>query len=116
MPTFCNIIVSDGTRAKQEYKEKQAKYYKEWYAKHGRARAKNYVDVIYLWGKTHPDSVSAMKKVYRAIKNSELTKPSNCIICDNSGRLSGHHEDYNKPYVVLWVCSSCHKKIHQEPK
>ncbi len=41
-----------------------------------------------------------------------MTKPKNCEMCERETRLNGHHKDYNKPFDVIWVCGSCHRKIH----
>ncbi len=48
------------------------------------------------------------------IQIGEAIKPKNCSICDDDGggRIVGHHPDYDKPLEVVWVCSSCHRKIH----
>lgn len=39
-------------------------------------------------------------------------KPKCCEMCERETRLSRHHEDYSKPNEVVWVCGSCHRKIH----
>jgi len=52
-------------------------------------------------------------RVYvNALKDGIITRPSICELCHSCGRIIGHHEDYNKPIDVLWLCDSCHKKVH----
>jgi len=55
--------------------------------------------------------------VNRAIKNGALIKPS---VCENCGkkdcRLEGHHEDYSMPLEVVWLCYTCHRKLHKIKK
>lgn len=95
-------------------KKQQAKYYREWYKRNGRRRKANYQDIIILWQKSHQNETKVPKIVYRAVRAGILGKPSGCIICGRQTRLSGHHEDYNQPLNIVWLCSSCHKKLHNE--
>jgi ribosomal protein S27AE len=38
-----------------------------------------------------------------------------CIRCGNEKSLA-HHEDYDKPLDVMWLCQPCHKQRHKELK
>ena len=44
------------------------------------------------------------------IKRGKVIK-QNCHEC-NSPITEGHHEDYNKPLDVIWLCRECHWKLH----
>ena len=48
--------------------------------------------------------------VHKMVKEGSLF-PEKCIVC---GKLptEAHHEDYNKPLNVKWVCKKHHKEIH----
>lgn len=94
------------------YKKKQSEYYKQWYKKNGRVRDLLFREIIYKWRENNPLAVSAYKILHKEIRNNKLIIPINCVICKQKKRLSAHHEDYNKPLDVKWLCSSCHKKIH----
>ena len=50
--------------------------------------------------------------VAKAIKNGDLI-PIPCIRCGNEKSLA-HHEDYDKPLDVMWLCQPCHKQRHKE--
>ena len=50
--------------------------------------------------------------VSRAVKSGELVR-QNCEKCGNENSLA-HHEDYDKPLMVNWLCQPCHKKRHKE--
>lgn len=42
-------------------------------------------------------------------------KPDACEKCGKAHPdLDGHHPDYSKPSEVIWVCPSCHGKIHRK--
>ena len=30
------------------------------------------------------------------------------------GVAHAHHEDYSKPYDVVWLCPPCHRNLHNE--
>jgi len=57
-------------------------------------------------------------KVKVALKNGTLVRPSICSRCGDSpppasdGRtqIQAHHDDYNKPLDVEWICAACHRK------
>jgi hypothetical protein len=49
--------------------------------------------------------------VHRAIRSGELMRPHQCEICGNS-KPDAHHSDYSKPLEVVWLCRSCHQRLH----
>lgn len=56
----------------------------------------------------------ANRAVFRAIMTGKL-KRLPCEIC--GGRpAEGHHEDYNKPLEVIWLCMRHHREIHGHPQ
>lgn len=46
--------------------------------------------------------------VRKAIRNGSLVRPSCCTKCGRKGIIHAHHEDYNKPLDVAWLCYECH--------
>lgn len=50
--------------------------------------------------------------VARAIRSGELV-PQPCVRCGDENSLA-HHEDYDKPLDVMWLCQPCHKQRHKE--
>ena len=48
----------------------------------------------------------------RAVQVGKL-KPLPCTICGEE-KSYGHHEDYNKPLEVVWLCHRCHTNVHCE--
>lgn len=96
------------------YKERHRQYYAEWYKKNGRNRSGNYGEIILEWQQEHPGRMNVYNKVYRAVKNGRIIKPSKCNDCHQENRLLAHHEDYSKPLEVIWLCHSCHKIRHSK--
>jgi hypothetical protein len=36
-----------------------------------------------------------------------------CTFCPAGATAGGHHLDYAKPFVVVWACEPCHRKIER---
>lgn len=80
------------------------------------------------WVKDNPEKVAAYKKKWRnknpekwlahyllnmAVKKGDVDKSASCEDCGVfTDTLHAHHEDYEKPLDVIWLCPSCHGKAH----
>lgn len=65
----------------------------------------------YVFPRPNPTLHSnAKSKVRRALKKGVLVRQP-CQHC-GSERVEAHHEDYDKPLDVMWLCPSCHQKHH----
>ena len=63
----------------------------------------------------HPKRIQAGTAVMHAIQSGKIVKPSTCEICGcEHYYIHGHHKSYEPEHWldVVWVCPSCHKKIH----
>lgn len=61
---------------------------------------------------TNPKKYRAHCVVGRAIKTGKLvTEP--CEVC-GSENVHGHHDDYDKPLTVRWLCAEHHVAWHLE--
>lgn len=64
--------------------------------------------------KENSEKISAQRKVRRAVRSGKLIRPMHCEICGENTKAHGHHEDYNKPLEVIWMCAKCHLYHHQK--
>lgn len=53
----------------------------------------------------------ARVELNKAVRRGEISKPTKCE-CGNL-KVEGHHEDYNNPLSVIWLCRSCHADLHR---
>jgi len=52
------------------------------------------------------------KNVRDAIMSGKLTR-GRCEICDTAEDIHGHHDDYNYPLKVRWLCRKHHMEWHR---
>jgi hypothetical protein len=62
----------------------------------------------------------AYNQLQRAVRDGTVTRLDTCELC---GRPIGsyypqmsrnaHHEDYSRPADVIWLCNSCHGRVHR---
>ena len=64
------------------------------------------------WRAKNPEKVRAHKIVAGAMKKGILVRPSGCSKCFIACVPVAHHPNYSRPKLVIWVCDSCHGKIH----
>ena len=90
----------------------------DYYREYDRERAKNYVrqqassEISKAWREADKRRSVCHSTVARAIKLGELVRQP-CVRCQNEKSLA-HHEDYDKPLEVVWLCQPCHKQRHKE--
>lgn len=66
------------------------------------------------WTNKNAKKRRASHSINNAIRDGKLEKPSCCDVCGKSGRINGHHDDYDKPLEVRWLCCQCHRDWHRE--
>ncbi len=59
----------------------------------------------------------------KAVLYGKLHNPEICSCCGSSERfkdgrtaIQGHHDDYNKPLDIRWLCQQCHHEWHKHNK
>lgn len=62
----------------------------------------------------NPKKYKATNWVNNAVRDGRLVKLDSCEVCNSTLQVEGHHDDYDKPKVVRWLCSRCHSLWHVE--
>lgn len=77
-------------------------------------RIKANVETTRAWREEDSRRVRAHNAVSRAIRGGYLDR----LPCERCGEQKSvaHHEDYDKPLEIMWLCQPCHKQRHKELK
>ena len=59
-----------------------------------------------------PKKMAARNAISNAIRDGKIERGTECYFCGSGDRLHAHHEDYDHPLDVRWLCPSCHGKLH----
>lgn len=86
--------------------EHYRKYYREYQQSH------EYREYWSSYIKKHPELVRAHGKVQTALKNG-LIKKCPCEVC-GAKKTEAHHDNYNEPLNIRWLCKKCHMKWHRD--
>ena len=77
-------------------------------------RIKAATEITRAWRAEDTRRNVAHSLVSRAIRNGTLVRQP-CVRCAEAKSLA-HHEDYDRPLAVMWLCQACHKQRHKELK
>ena len=75
-------------------------------------RMKANAEITKLWRSEDKRRSVAHNAVSKALKNGDLNRMP-CVRC-NAKKSLAHHEDYDKPLDIVWLCQPCHKQRHKE--
>jgi ribosomal protein S27AE len=75
-------------------------------------RIKATTEITRAWRAEDSRRNVAHSLVAKAIRNGTLVRQP-CVRCAEAKSLA-HHEDYDHPLVVMWLCQACHKQRHKE--
>jgi hypothetical protein len=89
-----------------EYREKNRERQRKWY-KRNSGKIKKYIN---KWVSENRHKVRAHYAISDAIRRGKMIRPNQCEQCKIECKPDGHHEDYNKPLEVKWLCKICHAK------
>ena len=98
------------TKKQNLWRLKNPEYHKEW-----RKKNKEY------YKEYRKNPINKLKNNIRSLLNyniatGSIIKPNICEKCKKVKKLEGHHEDYNKPLEVKWLCKQCHAIWHSKRK
>ncbi len=124
--TTCTNIKSKNFREQNpEYMRnwlvKNEGYHKKWggvYGEYGRLYAKANRDKIRLnrerYNNKWPEKVLSRYIYVAALKRGDIIKQP-CETCGDI-KVDGHHENYNEPLEIIWLCRKHHQERHAELK
>lgn len=81
---------------------------------HYKNNKQKYIDRAKEYDKQHPLEKKVRGKLYRAVKTGKIKKQP-CEVCGNP-KADAHHDDYNSPLEVRWLCRSHHAEWHAHNK
>ncbi len=88
-------------RINREYARRARKADPEKFRARGRENSKKRV-------KENGPAYKAYKALHSELKKGNIEKPLRCEECNKKHKLTAHHDDYNKPLEVEWLCYECH--------
>lgn len=117
-----SLIRAAMSRKAEYYKEYDRKRYHENDARkaYQQAQAKQwrldnpqrYAEVRRGWIANHPQKRAAQNILNNAVKAGVVVKQP-CVLCGKENA-DGHHDDYDKPLEVVWLCRKHHADRHRE--
>ena len=100
-----DCVVSRSKKYRENNLEKVQKY--------DRLRgSRQHKDYLKEYRKSYPKKYLAHNKLNNAIRDGNIENPRVCEICSGIFHVVAHHDDYDKPLQVRWLCSSCHQQWH----
>ena len=81
-------------------------YLKAWKAAHPGYQARKKAQ----WLKANPERRRFWDRYKYALKTGKLMRWP-CEVCGNA-ESDGHHPDYSRPLVVVWLCKEHHREVH----
>jgi len=84
-------------------------YGKEFY----RTNRQSVLESKKAWANENADKKRAHIAVGNALRDGRLIKQP-CERCGKIEHVQAHHDDYSKPFDVMWLCTTHHGERHRE--
>ena len=63
----------------------------------------------------YPKKYKCRMTTHSAIENGSLIRPDICSVCCGTDKyIQAHHDNYDRPLEVVWLCNSCHNELHKQ--
>ena len=95
------------TLAHPEQRKETCKRYYENHKDEESLRMKKYLE-------NNQEKYTAHLAVQRAVRNNKL-EPQPCEVCGKT-KTEAHHDDYDKPLEIRWLCHKCHMVYHAKER
>lgn len=124
-------IISKNSQCYRNNKEQKRQYDRErrkkkrqqindasrrWREKHPEKRRqslKRYYESIKTT-RNHKIKTNAREAVIQAVTTGKIMKPNACSQCYTITDVEAHHDNYDKPLDIKWLCKTCHSKLHRK--
>ena len=90
-------------------RDKNIEYYRAYDRERGNRQSPEY-HVEYR--KQFPKKYKAKNAVGNAIRDGRMKKEDTCSKCGSEFSVHAHHDDYDYPLTVRWLCAACHHQWH----
>lgn len=99
-----------GAKYSQDNSDKKAAYQRSWRVKN-RARNNEIGKKSRL---KHIKRHYARQLISAARVLGLVVPPEGCMACKVKETLEGHHVDYDRPLLIIWLCKNCHSKTRRK--
>ncbi|MCF6112391.1 hypothetical protein [Mesorhizobium muleiense] len=66
------------------------------------------------WNSAHPKELWAHSALRSALRKGLVVR-GKCEVC-GAENTDGHHDDYDRPMVVRWLCRLHHRHVHMKDR
>lgn len=94
----------------RENRKDKVEYYRDYDRKRGSRQSYDYIKE---YREKYPKKYRATNMVNNAIRSGNLHKEP-CEVCGTTEKVHAHHDDYDKPLNVRWLCAAHHSQWHKE--
>lgn len=106
-----NSLKQDPEFVLAERKRTREKYWRLNYRDRHEVRGEQKSKIMKRYFENNPEKKEAKRITSNAIKRGRLERRP-CEICQTTENVQAHHEDYNKPLEVTWLCAKHHYERH----
>jgi hypothetical protein len=94
-------------------RKKKVAYYANYekHRFHDPKRKKQVMEASYRMRINHPNKYKARYTTSNALRDGKLIKGP-CEVCKTKIKVQSHHDDYDKPMEVRWLCFQHHRELH----
>lgn len=101
----------DRIKSRTEYQKNNPDKFRSYKKKYALNNPEKIHESQSKYKKNNPEKYKATSLLNNNKKKGKvISKP--CIICGDI-KSQAHHEDYNKPLEVIWLCDKHHKELHK---
>lgn len=94
----------------KENRLSRIEYYRQYDRDRGNRQGYQYVKET---REKFPKKYKAHSMINSAVRSGKMKKADICEKCSSTFSIHAHHDDYNFPLTVRWLCASCHNAWHR---